>query len=105
MKVAICYSGQLRNMRMMIDSHINCLFIPLIENNINIDVYMFSDNYNTTRTKIDGIKWAVSDVNKNLFKYFENKIENYVDKIKKYGYTHVKPEQVLNKMKRNLLNN
>ena len=82
MRVAICYSGQLRNMRMMIDSHINCLYIPLIENNIIIDVYMFSDNNNTTRKNIDGIKWTVSDIDKNLFKYFANKIINYANNIK-----------------------
>ena len=40
MKIAICYSGQLRNMRMMLDNHINNLFIPLLMDEIIIDIYI-----------------------------------------------------------------
>ncbi len=36
MKIAICYSGQLKNIRMVLDTHINNLFIPLIDNKCTV---------------------------------------------------------------------
>jgi hypothetical protein len=85
MKIAICYSGQLRNMRMMLDNHINNLFIPLIIDDIVIDTYIYSDIYNTSRTASfveHERRWLVSNINTELFDYFRDKLKLYSNNIK-----------------------
>lgn len=69
-------------MRMMLDSHINCLFIPLIENYYTIDVYMYTDNYNTSRSNKNSFIWSITNLNTKLFNYFENRIKNYANNLK-----------------------
>lgn len=84
MKVAICYSGQLRHSRMLINTHIKNIFIPLIENEYEIDVYLYSDYFNTTRNRFNNenrYKWDISNINKEQFDYLQNKLSSYSKKI------------------------
>jgi hypothetical protein len=81
MKIGICYSGQLKNIRMFLDSHINNLFIPLIDNKYTIDVYMYTDNYNSARNYKDFWYWEKTPINQESFTYFKNRIKNYVNNI------------------------
>jgi choline kinase len=87
MKIAICYSGQLRNCRMMIQNHINNLYIPLFNNNHKLDFFLYTDNINTSRNiiknkdwHIDGnIYWQQNNCNVEIFNYFTEKIKLYAD--------------------------
>lgn len=97
MKIAICYSGQLRNMRMMLNNHIEYLLIPLMENN-TIDIYLHTDAYNTTRTKTltrtsvkikNTIKyktknefiWTIEKLNVELVEYFKKTLEMFCNNL------------------------
>lgn len=82
MKIAICYSGQLRNMRMMLNTHIEYLLVPLIENKYIIDIYLLSDYNNTTRLRQNNkIIWKVNQINQDLFDYFNNSLKYYSNNI------------------------
>ena len=79
MKIALCYSGQLRNMRMMLDNHIEKLLIGLDKN--IIDIYLYTDKYNTKRTRDNNINWSIENINIELIDYFKSKLELYCNKI------------------------
>ena len=79
MKIALCYSGQLRNMRMMLDNHIEKLLIGLDKN--IIDIYLYTDKYNTKRTRHDNISWSIENLNIELIDYFKSKLELFCNKI------------------------
>jgi hypothetical protein len=82
MKIAICYSGQLRNMRMMLNTHIEYLLIPLIENKYIIDIYLVSDYNNTTRLRHNNdIIWKINEIKQELFNYFNNSLKHYSNNI------------------------
>ena len=79
MKIALCYSGQLRNMRMMLDNHIEKLLIGLDKN--IIDIYLYTDKYNTKRTRHNNISWSIENLNIELIDYFKSKLELFCNKI------------------------
>ena len=70
-KIAICYSGQMRNTRMVLDTHIQNLIIPLIENNYTLDLYLYSDKYNTTRQTVINNKTNLTKQLYNFYKFYK----------------------------------
>ena len=86
-KIAVCYSGQMRNTRMVLETHINNLLIPLIEQNYTLDLYLYSDKYDTTRQTIKHTNsrlnthiWDITDTNTEIFDYFQCKLKPYFNK-------------------------
>lgn len=82
MKYSICYSGNLRNVRMMLNNHINKLFIPLLNKDNIIDVYLYTDRYNTSRTNNNNnINWKITNINLEIVDYFKSRLKNYCNNI------------------------
>lgn len=70
MKIAICYSGQLRLSRFLHKLHINHLFRKLSGDDHELHLFFYTDNINTSRCRENGnINWKI------------NKDENITNKI------------------------
>lgn len=81
MRIAICYSGQLRCCRVTIKTHINYLLIPLLNEGYLLDIFFYTDIYNTSRNSMPGnkIKWDREDLDLNILNYFKQKINIYAN--------------------------
>lgn len=84
MRIAICYSGQLRHCRMLINTHVNNLIIPLLSDNHELDLYFYTDCYNTTRTYAGNnqFNWSKQLVEPTQFKWIEDRLTPYFNKVK-----------------------
>lgn len=83
MKIAICYSGQIRCTRMMVNNHINLLFQPLLNSGYKIDIYIYTDNINTARIPIsqDTFEWRKTDLDVKIINNWVDKLQNYCNNI------------------------
>lgn len=81
MRIAVCFSGQLRNARLMINNHIKFLFIPLLRMH-SIDVFFYTDVYNTTRLPVMRaedklLNWHITPCDAQIMTYLSTKIKPY----------------------------
>ena len=83
MRFAICYSGNLRSTRMMLDNHVKYLLQPLIQDTHHIDIFLYTDNFNTARYKSGtgfNFTWQQTPLNPDILADFIRKLSPYSGK-------------------------
>ena len=80
MHIAICYYGQLRHTRLVMNTHFKYLLKYLIDCGHTYDIYFYTDNINTSRcghSYNNTLKWIKTPVDKSIIEECFNKLSKY----------------------------
>lgn len=81
MRIAICYSGQMRCARLVVKNHVKNLLQPLCNAGYELDIFIYTDRFNTARKKCKDadfkFEWIKTPLDNAILEYFVKNIKPY----------------------------